>query len=64
MVRQKVQCDNLFMIGPETHDIENRKWRKRKTKIKKHEEGKGEEGGVYIQLWFTQWKSTLSTHRV
>ena len=23
MVRQKVQCDDLFMIGPETHDIEN-----------------------------------------
>ena len=41
MVRQKVQCDNLFMIGPETQDIENRKWNKRTTKIRKHEEGRG-----------------------
>ena len=48
MVRQKVQCDNLFMIGPETHDIENRKWNKRTTKIKKHEEGRGGGGLGFI----------------
>ena len=50
MVRQKVQCDDLFMIGPETQDIENRKWNKRTTKIKKHEEGRGGErrGGGFI----------------
>ena len=48
MVRQKVECDNLFMIGPETQDIENRKWNKRTTKIKKHEEGRGGGGWGFI----------------
>ena len=36
------------MIGPETQDIENRKWNKRTTKIKKHEEGRGGGGLGFI----------------
>ena len=33
-------------------------------RFKSMRRGKEGGGGVYIQLWFTQWKSTLSTHRV
>ena len=51
MVRQKVQCDNLFMIGPETHDIENRKImeetdNQRLKSMRRGEEGRG--GGGFI----------------